>query len=149
VPGSGEVLAANVRAYRARADVTQQSLAGRMRQLGCRWHYQTVGAVERGERPLSAQEIPALAMALGCGIEELMMPPPKVQEVIFGDQVVPASRLSHIDGSVGWDADNRISVVPEPMGRYIPEQLAAITRALADLEGKSEAAGRPRKPGRR
>lgn len=146
--GYGEVLAANVRAYRARADVTQQQLAGRMRQLGERWHYQTVGAVERGVRPLAAQEIPALAMALGCGIEELMLPAPNVEQVMFGDQVIPASRLSAVDGSVAWDADGTISVVTGPTGRYTPEQLGAIAQALADLESRTGAGRRPRKTGR-
>jgi transcriptional regulator with XRE-family HTH domain len=134
VAAYGQVLAANVRAYRARADVTQQQLAGRMRQLGARWHYQTVGAVERGDRPLSAVEIPALAMALGTGIEELMMPPPGAREVMFGDQVIPVSRLSAIDGSVGWDADNRISVVANWQDRYTPEQLDVMAKALADWD---------------
>ena len=130
VAGYEQVLAANVRAQRARADVTQQSLAARMRQLGCRWHYQTVGAVERGERPLSAYEVPALAACLGTTPDALILPPPDVPLVRFGDQVIPSQRLSIIDDSVSWDGDG-IKVTPSTE-TYRPADLRAAVLAVRE-----------------
>ena len=101
----GKILAANVRAERNRADLTQADVAKRMRRLGCRWHFQTVGAIERGERPLSAYELAALAVVLDAEPAQLALPPPGVTTVLFGEQPVPAVRLSVNDGSVIWDGD--------------------------------------------
>ena len=112
------VLAANVRRARAGAGLTQTSLAKRMRQLGCKWHFQTVGAVERGDRPVSAYELPALAMSTGITPEVLMLPPSSDTAVTFNGHVVPSQRLSIIDDSVTWDGDElkvtRPSVVYRP-----------------------------------
>jgi 8-oxo-dGTP pyrophosphatase MutT (NUDIX family)/transcriptional regulator with XRE-family HTH domain len=69
----GEVLARNIRAARSRADLSQQDLAARMQRLGySAWLYQTVGNVERGKRRVTAEEILALALALGTTISALM-----------------------------------------------------------------------------
>ena len=122
-PPYGEILAANVRAARARAGLTQQSLARRMRQLGCKWHFQTVGAVEREDRPVSAYEIPALAMALQTTTDVLMLPPPDVQAVAFGDAQVPSQRLQINDESVSWDGDQ--IKVSAPTEQYSPAALRA------------------------
>jgi transcriptional regulator with XRE-family HTH domain len=126
----GQILAANVRAARARSGLTQQSLAKRMRQLGTRWHFQTVGAVERGERPVSAYELPALAMALGTTSEVLMLPPPDVALVGFGDEAIPAQRLAVLDDSVSWDGDH-LKVTP-PTEQYSPAALRAAVHALRE-----------------
>jgi transcriptional regulator with XRE-family HTH domain len=126
----GEILAANVRAQRARTGLTQQALAKRMRQLGARWHFQTVGAVERGERPLSAYEVPALAFALWTTLDVLMLPPPDVQLVTFGDQPVPSQRLSIVDDSVSWDGDD-IKITP-PTVQYRPGDLRIVVDAVRE-----------------
>jgi 8-oxo-dGTP diphosphatase len=97
-----------------------------MRQLGARWHFQTVGAVERGERPLSAYELPALAIALQTSTDVLTLPAPDVREVRFGDQVVPAQRLTFVDDSVSWDGDT-IRVAPSAAQyRPLDQRLAAL-----------------------
>jgi transcriptional regulator with XRE-family HTH domain len=68
-----EVLAANLRAERGRAGLSQKSLAARMQRLGfTNWAYQTVGKVENVTRPLFAAEVLGLALALGCPIPALM-----------------------------------------------------------------------------
>jgi transcriptional regulator with XRE-family HTH domain len=160
----GEILAANVRAQRARTGLTQQALAKRMRQLGARWHFQTVGAVERSERPLSAYEVPALAFALWTTPDVLMLPPPDVQLVAFGDQPVPYQRLSIIDDSVNWDGDD-IKVTP-PTVQYRPGEMRAVVDTMREMlrrgvsgeppQGEEEAwtaentpVRRPSKPGKR
>jgi hypothetical protein len=47
-------LAANVRAARARAGLTQRVLAERMTEMGYHWQHQLVGELEAGNRPLLA-----------------------------------------------------------------------------------------------
>jgi hypothetical protein len=125
-----EILAANVRAARARADETQSAVAKRMRLLGARWHFQTVGAVERGERPLSAFEVGALALVLQTTPDVLYLPPQNAAQVAFGDQVVPAQRLSIVDDSVSWDGDD-LKITP-PTEHYRPADLRAALLAVRD-----------------
>jgi transcriptional regulator with XRE-family HTH domain len=98
----GQVIAANVRAARARAEITQTTLARRMRRLGARWHFQTVGAVERGERPVSLYEAAALALALDTSFDVIALPPAGQALMAFDDNVVPSQRLSIVDDSVQW-----------------------------------------------
>ena len=58
-------IAANIRAERARRRLSQRQVADAMRHLGYdNWHQQTVGAVERGERYVQADELIALAEVL-------------------------------------------------------------------------------------
>jgi transcriptional regulator with XRE-family HTH domain len=96
---------ANIRAARARLGLTQASVAKRMQQLGYSWYPQTAGLVERNKRPLLADELAALAMVFGTTFDVLALPPPDVAQVAFGEQVIPAQRLSIIDDSVTWDGD--------------------------------------------
>ena len=58
-------IAANARAERARAGLSQKQVADRMRVRGYHWHPQTVGLVERNERQVWADELIALAEVLG------------------------------------------------------------------------------------
>ena len=68
-----EVLAANIRAERARRNLDQAIVVERMRALGfTAWHRQTLGKVERGERQVMALEIFGLAMAMEITIPSLM-----------------------------------------------------------------------------
>ena len=71
----GEMLAANFRAARARAGLSQEITAARMRGLGFgEWRYQTVGTVENGRRRLTAEEVIALAGVLETTLYGLMSP---------------------------------------------------------------------------
>jgi transcriptional regulator with XRE-family HTH domain len=65
-------IAANIRAERARARLSQQDVADAMRQRGfAYWRQQTTGATERGERRVTADELVALADVLGTTPETL------------------------------------------------------------------------------
>jgi transcriptional regulator with XRE-family HTH domain len=65
-------IAANIRAERARASLSQQDVADAMRQRGfAYWRQQTTGATERGERRVTADELVALAAVLGIAPEAL------------------------------------------------------------------------------
>jgi transcriptional regulator with XRE-family HTH domain len=102
-----KILAANVRAARARLGIKQENLAARMTALGWRWYRQTASEVEAGKRRLVAEEMLGLAIALETTVDVLTLPPPGTALVSFGDHVVPARRLlSVIDNSVSWDGDD-------------------------------------------
>jgi len=70
-----EAVASNIRAARARAQLSQTQVAEGMREHGCKWHFQTVGAVERSKRPVAAEELHALAEVLGSDPETLWRVP--------------------------------------------------------------------------
>ena len=119
---------ANIRAARSRLRLTQQSVSRRMRQLGYQWYPQTVGLVERNQRPLLADELAALALALETTPDVLFLPPHDAAQVAFGDQVVPSQRMSVIDDSVSWDGDT-IKITP-PTTTYRPGDLRAVVDAV-------------------
>jgi transcriptional regulator with XRE-family HTH domain len=106
----------NIRAQRARLNLTQASVSTRMNHLGYSWYPQTVGLVERNQRPLLADELAALALALETTPDALYLPPPDVPAVLFGGYSIPAQRLSVMDSSVSWDGD-KITVTP-PTAAY-------------------------------
>ena len=105
------MMRANLRAARARCGLTQENVATRMNMLGHHWYKQTVGLVERDQRPLLADELMALALVLETTPELLYLPPADVQSVRFGGYVIPARRLSAVDDSVTWDGDH-MTVTP-------------------------------------
>lgn len=95
-----------------------------MNQLGFGWYPQTCGLVERNQRPLLADEVAALALALDTTPALLALPPADTPSVLFGEQEIPAQRLSVNDGSVTWDGDDGLSVTPSAV-RYYPVELHA------------------------
>jgi transcriptional regulator with XRE-family HTH domain len=101
----------SIRAQRARCNLTQENVATRMNMLGYAWYKQTVGLVERNQRPLLADELVALAVVLETTPDVLYLPPPDVASVLFGGYSIPAQRLSAVDSSVSWDGD-KITVTP-------------------------------------
>jgi transcriptional regulator with XRE-family HTH domain len=122
---------ANIRAERARANLTQASVARRMRQLGYAWHPQTVGLVERNERPLLADELAALALCLETRPEQIALPIGDERLVTFGDVQIPAQRLWIDDGSVSWDGDD-LKVTP-PTVQYRPAELRQTVWAMREM----------------
>jgi len=127
----------NIRAQRARLGLTQARVARRMNQLGFGWHQQTAYLVERKNRPLLASELAGLALALETTPDVLALPPPGMASVQFGDQRIPAQRLSIVDDSVSWDGD-MISVAP-PTVLYRPGDLRAVVDAVrAELQRPAE-----------
>jgi len=70
--GVRAAIAANIRAERARARLSQQAVADGMRDYGyISWYPQTAGQVERGSRPVHADELIALAGVLGTAPDTL------------------------------------------------------------------------------
>jgi transcriptional regulator with XRE-family HTH domain len=76
-PAYDEILAANIRAARARLRVSQASVARRMTALGYRWTRQTVSQTEAAaRRPLGA-ELFALSYCLEIPVPFLMLSAPE------------------------------------------------------------------------
>lgn len=105
-----EILAANLRAARARVKLDQAVVVERMRALGyTTWHRQTMGKIERGDRRLLAGEVMALAWVLGVTIFELMKPAESAGLVEFpsGERIaahsIAASLGAYNDGAVTWE----------------------------------------------
>jgi hypothetical protein len=132
-----EAITANIRAQRSRAKLNQGSVARRMQALGFRWHYQTVGAIERGERQISADELAWLAICLETTPAVLLQP---VTDAITspGGVAVAAQRLSLNDDSVRFNGDEPVvtaSAVRPPEARRgefeeLARNLAEVTREL-------------------
>ncbi len=101
------LVAANIRAARARLGITQAKVARRMRRLGFDWYQQTTGAVERGDRRIGAEELVALALSLRTRPTVLLEPPSDVVLVVFpSGERVPSQRISVDDESVTWEGDD-------------------------------------------
>lgn len=109
-----------------------------MRQLGHDWYQQTAGATERGDRRATAEEIAALAFCLDTTIDVLILPPPGVAVVLFGDERIPAQRLSIVDDSVSWDGDQ--IKVSRPSVTYRPYELrAAVHETREEIRRQADA----------
>lgn len=139
-----DVLAANVRAARARADISQAACAARMKNLGFTHVYgATIGAIERGERVLGAVEVAGLSLCLGTTVSALMLAPleagPSVVVFPNGERV-PAQRLAIVDDSVSWNGDD-IKIAP-PTEIYRPADLLATMHAVQE-QLRRAAAGEP------
>ena len=120
----------NIRAQRARLGLTQASVSKRMNQLGFTWYPQTVGLVERDQRPLYADELLALALALETVPAILYEPTSDVSAVLFGEKRIPAQRLKIIDDSVSWEGDDL--KVTAPTVHYSPVEQVIATHEMRE-----------------
>lgn len=117
----GELFAANLRAARARANLSQTTVAARMARLGFpAWDGSTVSKSERGVRPVLVAELLALAVALETTIGDLVganAPPMAVVE--FPEPVfqltgvnVRNSAFNFNDGATTWEGDHLLIIRP-------------------------------------
>jgi transcriptional regulator with XRE-family HTH domain len=123
-------LAANIRAARSRAGMSQKSLAERMTALGFKWAYQTVGKVENDNRPLLATELLGLALALNVTLPYLMGVSEEDHFVEVSPQLaigsITARRLamgvlSEFTRTIEWTDDDKVGAswvysTPTPAG---------------------------------
>lgn len=114
------LIARNVRAARAAADLSQADLAERMRALGfTEWRRQTVGNTERGKRRLTCEEALGLMVSMETSLEAILQPPKELewQEIAMpGGQVtlLPVARFGHQQQGV-WDGNVSL-LKPYPHG---------------------------------
>ena len=108
----GEVLARNVAAARVRRGLQQKDIAERMNALGYqRWYAQTASATERGQRRLTADELPGLALALQTTVARLMAPNADDGEMVLPSGLTLAADVAEdlISGAaprVRWNEHN-------------------------------------------
>jgi 8-oxo-dGTP pyrophosphatase MutT (NUDIX family)/transcriptional regulator with XRE-family HTH domain len=128
------VLAANIRAARARAGLQQEPLAARMRALGfAAWQRQTVASIEKGRRRVTAEEVFGLALALETTMPALQSPSdPDSQVALPSSDVLPAVSVVRLAGhgglaralndrAVRWDGDKPVfQRVPASLGETWP-----------------------------
>jgi transcriptional regulator with XRE-family HTH domain len=109
-----DILAANIRAMRARKGLGQDALAARMRSLGLgHWIRQTVAASEKGSRRVTAEEIFALALALQTSITALMGEAGDEKVIELPGGSLDAEDLRTLasgrnNGAVQWDGDRPV-----------------------------------------
>jgi hypothetical protein len=119
-----EVLACNIRAARARADLTQAQVCRRMENLGFTvWRRQVIARVETGRRRLVAEEVLALALALETSMTRLLRADRDDGYVSLpcGMTIHPDSiNAGAYDGAISWDGDTPVRNprrrVPAPDG---------------------------------
>jgi transcriptional regulator with XRE-family HTH domain len=115
------LIARNVRAARAAADLSQADLAERMQALGFReWRRQTVGNTERGKRRLTCEEALGLMVSMETSLEAILQPPKELewQEILLpGGQatLLPVARYGNQQRGV-WDGNVSL-LKPYPHGQ--------------------------------
>jgi len=141
-----EEITANVKAQRARMGLKQADVAARMQAFGLRWHYQTVGAVERGEKTLTAEELLWLSFCLRTIPAVLLQSTAAVVTSPSGLEV-PAQRVNSNDPDI-VTFDGNVPVISAGPGRMpLPEQRIAELEHL--VENLSEYARDVRRQSRR
>jgi transcriptional regulator with XRE-family HTH domain len=146
-----QVLTANLRVARSRLGIEQESVAARMRALGyTSWKRQTVSKVERGDRRLLAEEIPALAIVLCTAVAALLEPAANVEDVKLpsGASINAGTVYRSVHGfyeiAVTWDGDEPVfsevyTGQPEVRQSPWPPTVGMPTRAgqrIAELEAQ-------------
>jgi transcriptional regulator with XRE-family HTH domain len=110
----GSLLARNLRAARAAANLSQEDVGERMRDLGfSSWVRSTMSLAEQGKRRVTAEELIGLMVVFEVDLTALAYPPSENQFVALpgGQEVMlPAARygvLVHPAGSV-WDGNRSL-----------------------------------------
>src|ERR1700730_5806169 len=117
-----DLFAANLRAARARAGISQKVLAARMNRLGFdSWFDTKVSRTERGSAPVLAGEVLGLAVCLGCSIRDLVGEAAPNAIISFPDErfevsgvMVRNSGYGWNDASVTWDEGSEDPVIIRP-----------------------------------
>ena len=119
-PSYADLIARNLRAARAEADVSQGEVHKRMRDLGfTKWQPSTMSLAERGKRRLMAEEIFALAYVLDVTVTRLMSPTEDDHWVAFpsGKAIHAAHARQRVrstgDDAIRWTDDDRAVFMPD------------------------------------
>jgi transcriptional regulator with XRE-family HTH domain len=102
----GSLLARNLRAARAAANLSQSDVGERMRNLGFKaWLRSTMSLAEQGKRRVNAEELLGLALVLETSVVRLATPPEETPWI-----ELPAGGLVHgvairATGDVQWDGN--------------------------------------------
>lgn len=111
----GQVIADSIRARRAAARLSQESVAARMRALGfSEWTRQTVGSTEKPTRRVTAAEAIGLSLVFGISLPGLFRPDGEPGDAVqFPGGAVAVKSLERLvgglnDGSVTWEKDKPV-----------------------------------------
>lgn len=111
----------NISAARGRLQLPQTAVAARMRdELGFKkWHQQTVANVEKGTRPVKAEELHGLALVLRTTVVRLVIPAEDDRWISLPNgKVVHASSVSVGPGAL-WDGNKLVALAGE--GRMLED----------------------------
>jgi len=110
----GELFAANMRAARARAGISQKTLAARMQRLGFdSWFDTKVSRAERALVPVEASELLGLAVSLSCTLRDLVGEAPPDAVIAFPDPAFHVTGVMVRNSGYGWN-DASITWPPAP-----------------------------------
>jgi transcriptional regulator with XRE-family HTH domain len=107
----GVVLARRIRSARRDRELSQESVAARMRALGFDWWTrQTVGSTEKPTRRVTAAEVVGLALILDVAVPILLRAEPIDEGVAFPTGALEVESVNRLvmgknDGSVTWEGD--------------------------------------------
>jgi len=93
-----DLLAANIKARRALLGLKQKDLADSMSSMRYVWSRPTVSQVETGARPVSADELYGLALALNISIQGLLMPVLDVLVDVGLPEPISSEKTKHLLG---------------------------------------------------
>lgn len=116
----GSLVARNLRAARAAANLSQSDVSERMRDLGYKtWLRSTVSLTEQGKRRLTCEEAVGLMVALETSLDALLYPPKDrefVDILLPAGQatLLPAAKYGHVESGL-WDG-NVSKLKPYPHG---------------------------------
>lgn len=96
--------AANLKAAREHAGLSQEAVAQGMREMGYRFHQQTIGKIEAGDRDVGFHEAVALASVIGTTIHMLARPPGHAAGAL---RILSAARDARSARSAAEAADRR------------------------------------------
>lgn len=145
-------LAANIKAARERAKLSQREVADLMRSRDFPWHQQTVAQVESGTRTVGAVELKDLADIVGTTMDSLMRPADlemAAAGILSSAAKVRDSRRKLADATARFDADvawlRRLLEKAREKGiaESLPNEMRAGISALGERRARPEAAGEP------
>jgi transcriptional regulator with XRE-family HTH domain len=114
-------LAANLKAAREAAGLSQEAVAQGMRDAGYRFYQQTIGKIEAGDRTVSAEELFALASVIGSSVYMLARPAGHTAEAL---RILSAARQVR-------RARDEARAVAIAADRKHGDAVAALKRAIA------------------
>ncbi|MGB6164031.1 MAG: helix-turn-helix transcriptional regulator [Pseudonocardiaceae bacterium] len=137
-----QVLGRRVRELREQAAVRQEDLADKARALDLPWNRSRIAALERGEKPISVEDLVLIVALLSSALDR----PVDVAELFDADESVRLSKIAEIPARAlaevlhGAATDSRVMLVGAPEGGFGVEAFEvnnSRTRALAQLTGTS------------
>jgi transcriptional regulator with XRE-family HTH domain len=145
-------LAANIKAARERARLSQREVAEQMRSREYPWHQQTVAQVESATRTVGAVELKDLADIVGTTMDSLMRP---ADLELAGAQILSAAAkvrdsrralrdlTSRHDADVAWLRELLDKARAKGIAERLPNEMRAGMSALGERMERPAAAGEP------